>query len=288
MLAALRNGADLAIGSRHVSGGSAAGLGGQWRHRMSDLATRIALTVLPVKLTDPMSGFFMIRAELFRELAPRLTGQGFKILLDLLLSSPRRLVVEEVPVIFRPRLAGESKLDILIALQFGGLLVDKFFRGLVPLRFLSFALVGSAGVVVHLCALDLARRAGIDFAWSQGIATFVAMLGNFYLNNTVTYRTVRLRGPALLIGLAMFVLVCSLGAIANVGIARMIYSGHGGWTPAGLIGALVGTVWNYAISATLVWNRRPPAAPRLSATRPDLNRGMGERSETHLFGGARK
>ncbi len=262
MLAALRAGADLAVGSRHVSGGSAAGLAGQWRHRISDSATRIAQLVLPVRLTDPMSGFFMLRADLFRQVAPQLTGQGFKILLDIVLSSSRRLVVKEVPVVFQPRLAGESKLDVLIALQFAGLLLDKLCHGVVPLRFISFSLVGLLGVGVHLLILDTARLFGIHFAVAQLIATVLAMLGNFYLNNVVTYRTVRLRGPALLRGLALFMLVCSLGAAANIGIAQLIYTAHGGWTPSALVGAVVGAVWNYAISATLVWNRRvvSPAA----------------------------
>jgi dolichol-phosphate mannosyltransferase len=256
MLAALRDGADLAVGSRHVAGGSNAGLASAWRHRISDMGIRVAQMALPVKLTDPMSGFFMLRRDLFERLAPRLTGQGFKILLDLVLSSPEKLRLREIPVQFQARVAGESKLDVLILLQFAGLLVDKVFRGAVPLRFISFGLVGLIGVAVHLTVVNLARETGLRFEWAQITGTFVAMLANFYLNNVVTYRSVRLRGPALLRGLALFVAVCSLGAIANVGIARTIYDAHGGWTPSALVGAAVGMVWNYAISATLVWNRR--------------------------------
>ncbi len=256
MLAALSEGVDLAVGSRHVAGGSAAGLSGRWRHGISNLGIRVAQMALPVRLTDPMSGFFMLRRDLFVRLAPRLTGQGFKILLDLILSSPEKLRVREVPVTFQPRVAGESKLDVLILLQFAGLLVDKLLRGAVPLRFISFGLVGLIGVGVHLSVLDTARSAGLPFEWAQIVATFIAMLANFFLNNAVTYRSVRLRGPALLPGLLLFLAVCSLGAVANVGIARTIYGAHGGWTPSALVGAAVGMVWNYAISATLVWNRK--------------------------------
>ena len=256
LLAALRGGADLAIGSRHVAGGSAQGLAGQRRHSVSQMGIRIAQMVLPVRLSDPMSGFFMLRRSLFERLAPRLTGQGFKILLDLVLSSPERLRVQEVPLRFQPRLAGESKLDVLIMLQFAGLLIDKTLGGTVPLRLISFALVGLVGVGVHLTALDVGRAAGLQFEVSQIAATFIAMLANFFLNNVVTYRTVRLRGRRMLRGLLLFIAVCSLGAIANVGIARMIYDAHGGWTPSALLGAAIGMVWNYAMSATLVWNRR--------------------------------
>jgi dolichol-phosphate mannosyltransferase len=126
----------------------------------------------------------------------------------------------------------------------------------VPLRLISFGLVGLVGVGVHLSVLDIAGSAGLHFQGAQIVATFTAMLANFYLNNAVTYRSVRLRGPALLPGLVLFIAVCSLGAIANVGIARTIYDAHGGWTPSALVGAAVGMVWNYAMSATLVWNRR--------------------------------
>ena len=256
LLAALRAGADLAVASRHVEGGSADGLAGTWRHTISNLATRMVHLTMKVKLTDPMSGFFVLRRTLFERLAPRLTGQGFKILLDLLLSSPETLIVREVPARFHRRVAGESKLDVLIMLQFAGLLIDKLLRGTVPLRFIAFGLVGLIGVGVHLAALRTAGLAGLSFSTSEIVATLVAMLANFYVNNAVTYRSVRLRGPALVQGLLLFVLVCSLGAIANVGIARALYHADGGWTLPAILGAAIGMVWNYAMSATLVWNRR--------------------------------
>ena len=87
-------------------------------------------------------------------------------------------------------------------------------------------------------------------------ATIVAMVVNFQLNNTLTYRAQRLRGPALWRGLALFMVVCGLGAIANIGIAKMLYAGHTGWNPAGAAGAAIGLVWNYAVSSTLVWRTR--------------------------------
>jgi dolichol-phosphate mannosyltransferase len=256
MLARLREGAEVAVASRHVEGGDTAGLANAWRQRISAAGTQLAQSMAGVALTDPMSGFFALRRELFDELAPRLTGQGFKILLDLLLSAPRPLRVAEVPARFHARQAGESKLDVLVLTQFAGLLFDKLTGGLVPLRFVSFALVGGLGVLVHLAVLATGRAAGLDFAQSQVLATLVAMAANFWLNNSVTYRAMRLRGPRLWRGLALFAIVCGLGAIANVGIARTLYAAHAGWNPAGVMGAMVGGVWNYAMSATLVWRSR--------------------------------
>ncbi len=202
----------------------------------------------------------MLPRPLFERLAPHLTGQGFKILLDLVLTAGRGVRVVEIPAMFRPRLSGESKLDVLVVTQFAALLFDKAAGGLVPLRFIAFAGVGAVGVLVHLAVLT-ALRPGVlfgpmPFEGAQVVATLVAMLANFQLNNVLTYRDRRLRGRRLWRGLALFVLVCGLGAIANIGIANVLYADHITWTAAGLAGAAIGVVWNYAVSTTLVWRPR--------------------------------
>ena len=199
----------------------------------------------------------MLPRPLFETLTPNLTGQGFKILVDLTLSSPAPLRVIEVPYIFHERVAGTSKLDALVLVQFAGLLLDKVLGGLLPLRFISFALVGALGVLVHLGVLTTALKlVGLQFEAAQTIATAVAMACNFELNNEITYRDQRLRGPRLWRGLLLFMLVCSLGAVANVGIAKTLYETNTSWSIAGAIGAIIGVVWNYAVSATLVWRAR--------------------------------
>ncbi|OYV54046.1 MAG: dolichol monophosphate mannose synthase [Rhodospirillales bacterium 20-60-12] len=256
MLQAAERGADLVIGSRHVQGGDAAGLSSSARARLSDAGIRIAQAILPVKLSDPMSGFFLLRRDLFERRARRLTGQGFKILLDLVLAAPDKLNIVEVPYKFRPRQAGQSKLDALVLAQFAGLLIDKTLRGTVPLRFIVFAMVGLFGVGVNLLILSIARHAGLSFTSAQTIGTIVAMVANFQLNNQLTYRAQRLRGPKFIRGLILFMLVCGLGAIANIGIANALYAENAGGLPAGAAGAAVGVVWNYAVSATLVWRVR--------------------------------
>ena len=256
MLQALANGADMAVGSRHVEGGDSSGLSSPLRVKLSETGIRVAQMVTKTSITDPMSGFFLLPRPLFEQLAARLTGQGFKILLDLILAAPSRLTIAEIPYKFRPRIAGESKLDVLVLAQFAGLLIDKLLGGAVPLRFISFALVGGFGVLVNLLVLQLARSTGLDFATSQTIGTIVAMVANFQLNNQLTYRAQRLKGPRAWRGLMLFLAVCSLGAIANVGIARALYAENGSTLFSGAAGAAVGVVWNYAVSATLVWRVR--------------------------------
>jgi dolichol-phosphate mannosyltransferase len=258
MLSALQAGGyDLAVASRHVEGGDASGLPSRWRHMLSDGGIWLAQAFLPVRLTDPMSGFFMLPRRLFEDLARGLNGQGFKILLDLVLSSTAPLRVLEVPARFRERAAGESKMDALVMIQFAGLLLDKVFGGLLPLRFFSFGLVGALGILIHLAVLATLRQGTVlGFETEQALATLVAMAFNFQLNNAITYRDQRLKGPRLWRGLMLFVVVCGFGAVANIGIAQMLYEQHTNWTIAGGIGAMIGVVWNYAISATLVWRSR--------------------------------
>ena len=256
MLEALRTGRyDLVVGSRHVEGGDAAGLSNAWRHRLSQAGIRVAQAVLPVPLTDPVSGFFMLPRRFMEDVAPQLTAQGFKILLDLVLSAPSAPRVLEVPMRFRPRVAGESKLDPQVMVQFAGLLVDKAVGRFVPPRFVSFAAIGALGIVVHLLALRAGFALDLGFDRAQALATGVAMAANFGLNNAVTYRDRRLKGAAFWRGLILFMVLCGFGAAANVGVAEMLVE-RSGWTVAGTAGALLSVVWNYAVSSTLVWPTR--------------------------------
>jgi dolichol-phosphate mannosyltransferase len=235
MLDAVAKGADMAVGSRHVEGGDSSGLSSPLRVKLSETGIKVAQLVTGTTITDPMSGFF---------------------LLDLILASPKRLNVTEIPYKFRPRAAGESKLDVLVLAQFAGMLIDKALHGTVPLRFLSFALVGGVGVLVNLVVLQAATMLGFGFATAQTLGTIVAMVANFQLNNQLTYRAQRLKGLRAWRGLALFLLVCGLGAIANIGIAKALYAENGRSLFSGAAGAAVGVVWNYAVSATLVWRVR--------------------------------
>jgi dolichol-phosphate mannosyltransferase len=259
MLEALEQGrAEIAVGSRHVAGGDAAAGLSPLRRGVSRAGAALARALLPVRVADPMSGFFMLPRPLAEELAPRLSATGFKILLDLLLSAPRPLRVLELPYRFRARAAGESKLDALVLVEYLGLLLHKALGGAVPLRFLAFAAVGAVGLVVHLAVLSLAHGAlAMGFGAAQWAATLAAMTANFLLNNRITYRDQRLRGARLVRGLLLFYLVCGIGAVANVGVASLLLrDGIFDWGVAGAAGALLTLVWNYAVSSTLVWRAR--------------------------------
>lgn len=259
MLAALRDdpALDLAIGSRFVAGGST----GEWdrdRVAKSAFATRLSRYAVKTDLSDPMSGFFMIRSAILRDLVPRLGGIGFKILLDIIAASARPLAFVELPYTFRTRTAGESKLDHVVAMEYLIALYDRRFGRVVPVRFAMFSAIGALGTGVHMGVLSLAYvLLGWTFLAAQIVATVAALTFNFFLNNALTYRDRRLRGwRALLDGWVSFALVCSVGAVANVGVAAFLHDARqGAWAASALLGVLVGAVWNYALSSRFTWGR---------------------------------
>ena len=245
---------DVVVASRHAAGGGF----GDWqrsRRRISDLGRRLGRLVVKAELSDPMSGFFMIERRAFERAMRGLSGQGFKILLDIFASSPTPLAFAELPYEFRRRLHGESKLDTLVGWEYLMLLLDKLTGGVLPVRFLLFGTIGAFGVLTHLATLWLVLRSGlVGFPAAQAAATIVAMTGNFLLNNLFTYRDSRLRGWRVATGLLSFYAVCGVGAAANVGVAFELFGAGHAWWLAGLGGAAVGVVWNYAVSSLVTWN----------------------------------
>lgn len=256
MFTAIRDGADLVVGSRYVEGGSSSNGLSSVRQWGSETATTLAKRFLRIELSDPMSGFFMIRREKVEAIAGALSREGFKILLDIVASTPERLKTVEVPFTFRERQAGESKLDSLVTAEYLGLLFSKISGGVLPVRFLMFLAVGASGIVVHLATLKMASYAfALTFSWAQFTATMVAMTWNFILNNQLTYRDRRLSGLPFVYGLVTFYAVCSLGTLANVGAASWIYGFKPSQMLAGLAGAILGSVFNYAASSVLTWRK---------------------------------
>lgn len=246
--------ADLAVGTRYADGGGF----GAWdarRRYASQFATRIAQGIARTQLSDPMSGFFAISRPALEGALPRLSGIGFKILLDLAASSKEPLKVVEVPYEFRTREAGESKLGARVALEYLTLLIDKKIGRFIPLRLLSFLAVGALGVGVHLAVLGGSVRLGVAFVTAEVLAVLSAMTFNFLLNNAFTYRDRRLKGFRMVTGLLSFYAVCLVGAAANVGVGTWVNDTDGRWWLAGVAGAAIGAVWNFAVSSVVTWRR---------------------------------
>lgn len=266
MLAALDTGDyDIAVASRFAEGASTEAWNRPDRVKASGVANAIARKLTGVELTDPMSGYFMLRAETLRADAHRLSGVGFKILLDILATVDTPLRVKEFPLAFAARAAGESKLDRTIVFEFLVGLYDRWLGRIIPTRFALFGTIGAVGVVVHMAVLavflqifggTLKGQLVTAFEVGQTVAATVAMTFNFVLNNALTYSDKRLSGFApLLRGWAKFALTCSVGLTANIGVAAILVRFGVHEYPAAITGIIVGSVWNFALSSRFVWGR---------------------------------
>jgi dolichol-phosphate mannosyltransferase len=259
MYAALERGeANLAVGTRVDDPSQPGGLSPA-RKKLSDLGKWFFGLIAGIGVSDPMSGFFMTKREIVAQLAPKLSPDGFKILVDVVLTARSGLKVVEVPYVFRPRTAGESKLSPLVGLDFLGLVAHHATGGLLPTRFALFAMIGGVGLILHLLVLIVLLHGGApeDFTFAQIAATVAAMASNFVLNNEITYRNRRYRGVGKIGGFLIFAALCSVGAVANVNVASALYHwNRGSWLTGGIAGALIGLVWNYAASNTFVWRNR--------------------------------
>ncbi|MCZ4271446.1 glycosyltransferase [Maritalea porphyrae] len=257
MFEMVTGGKDLVLASRFYGGQTAEEGLTKFREVGSNVANWIANLVTGTKITDPMTGFFMLKRERFEHVAPKLSSEGFKILLDIIatarnMGSP--LDIGEVGFKFRARHDGESKMSPLVAVQFFGLALSKMTGGLLPVSFLLFALVGAFGVVVHLVALTLASSLfGFNFTNAQLFATLVAMTSNFHLNNILTYANQQLRGPKYWRGLLSFYAVCAIPAIANVSVAAFIFEKNSLFYVAAIAGILISMVFNYAMTRIFTW-----------------------------------
>ena len=247
---------DVASASRFLEPSHLEGLS-EHREQLSRVGIWLCRLIVKADLTDPLTGCFVVSRTVINEVVERLSLRGFKILLDIFASSRRPLAYREFPMHFRRRYSGESKLDTLVSIEFLTVVADKLVGRWIPIRFVAFVLVGSFGVLVHIAVLATAFRwLALDFAVSQALATYTAMTVNYFVNNQFTYRDMRLRGFAMLGGLLSFVAICTVGAVVNLQVAKVLFEHGVMWLLAGLLGAVVGSVWNFGVSSTLTWRVR--------------------------------
>ena len=254
MLETIRDGGfDLVVGSRNVAGGSM-GTMGRRRLFLSRMGRRLCRLE---QVSDPMSGFFVIRRTAFEGVAHRLSGIGFKILLDIVMSARGGLRIAEVPYHFRLRQHGASKLDMVEGMAYIELLLDKLMGGVIPARFLLYCAVGTVGVAIHLLLLwSFLRLAGLGFTRSQALATLLVMMLNYALNNSVTWRDRTRSGWRFWSGMATYCLACLLGAAVNVAVSSVAAREGMPWALAGVTGLMFSAVWNYGVTSIVTWRHR--------------------------------
>jgi len=254
---------DIVVGSRNVSGG---GMGEFAANRvaLSNTGRKLSDAICKVAVSDPMSGFFLLTRQYFHRVVHNLSNVGFKILVDLLATARGKVRLGEVPYTFRNREHGESKLDILVGIEYLQLLLDKVTGGIVPVSYLLFGMVGLIGVVCNLLlAILLVQFSSASFKEAQFLGALITIAINFFLNNQITFRFARLRGMRMLQGLCFFYLSCSVGLLAQVALAYSLQQVGAHWLVATLAGVLVGSVWNYSMAYLLVWHVRRRRTDRL-------------------------
>lgn len=255
MLHLLREGsADMVVGTRFDGTGSTGDGLAPRRKFISQSATLLTRLFFRVKISDPMSGFFMMKQEVFCRVSDNLSAVGFKIMMDIVINHRGDLAIAEVPYTMRARHQGTSKLDWLVAVEYVAMLISLKLKKILPPRFIIFAGVGCTGLGVHAATLYLATHINDSaFLINQSLATLVAMTSNFFLNNEVTFRPQKLRGRMVVYGLLSFYVACGMGAIINLAVSQLLYAGNVPFMIAGVAGALIAAIWNYLTTRHSVW-----------------------------------
>ena len=267
LLEAIQQGADLAVGSRHVEGGGVS----EWslmRRVLSRGAQTVGLLLLPRvvgRVSDPMSGYFMVRREAIA--GPLLNPKGYKILLEVL---GRGTIdsIAEVGYVFQERQEGASKvtwrqyidyIHHLLRLRLGGRL-SRLHQRFPMQRFVRFGLVGLSGVVVDMAILYLLHSTlGLPLTRSKIVAAEVAILNNFIWNDAWTFADISMLQQgwsARLKRLLKFNLVCLAGLVLNVLVLNVVYNlifGQRWAYLANLVAIAVVTFWNFWLNLKLSW-----------------------------------
>ncbi len=248
---------DVVVGSRFTAKGEISKKAfSKKREFGSKVMTFLIKKVLNIKSTDPLSGFFMVKKETFSNVSGNLQTQGFKVLADFLATSGKNIEIKEVGYSFKNRIAGESKMSFITALELIGLIFSQILKGKISIRFILFCMVGMSGIFVQLLITGLAMLLINQFPTSQTLGIIAAMTSNYFLNNIITFQERKLKSLDLVRGLFSFYLICTLGAFANIAIATYIFSFSTNWLISSFIGAIFGAVWNFTLTSTFTWKSR--------------------------------
>jgi dolichol-phosphate mannosyltransferase len=258
--AGIRDGADLVVASRYTPGGSSSGLAGGYRHLVSQgsrLLTKLLFRTALIQLSDPMSGFFAVRASSL-ELAD-LRPLGYKVLLELVVRNrPGRVV--EIPYTFAPRHAGQSKSTLAEGLRFLRHLARLRLDG--QLRMLGYAAIGTSGLAPNLAALYLLSGVlGVHHLIAAVLANQVAIAWNFTLTDLLLFRH-RRHHRSLLGRVWRFLLLGNADLVLRLpSVAVLVGSGHINYLKANLLALGVSVVIRFLVLDRLVYLRRPSHTP---------------------------
>jgi dolichol-phosphate mannosyltransferase len=255
----MERGSDLAVATRHVEGGGVSDWSA-FRRFISRGAQIIGLVVLPDvvgRVSDPMSGYFMVRRSAVQDVD--LHPLGYKILIEVL-ARGRSKWIGEVPYVFRERDQGESKVTLKVYGDYLRHLLRLRVSSLPLARFMRFALVGCSGVVVDMGLLFVLSdpiMLGWGLTRSKLIASELAIVNNFLWNDSWTFHDVSARHPGgkyKLRRYAKFQAICFAGLMLNTILLNLQFNLLGvNRYVANAIAILVVTGWNFWLNLKLSW-----------------------------------
>jgi dolichol-phosphate mannosyltransferase len=262
---AVVRGNDLALASRNVEGGGVS----NWslrRRLLSRGAQVMGLLILPGvlgRVSDPMSGYFMLRRAVIADVP--LSPVGYKILIEVI-GRGRIARLTEVGYVFRERSEGESKVSWRIYLDYLRHLL-RLRGSQLPLgRLLRFAVVGLSGLVVDMGLLYLLsdpRQLGWGLTRSKLLAAEIAIVNNFVWNDLWTFRDLARAQPGLRQAVrrfAKFNAICSMGLAFNVLLLNLMYGGlHLDRYVANAVAIGLVTLWNFWLNLKLSWRASSPS-----------------------------
>ncbi len=265
---------QLAIGSRGVAGGSYGDFS-KTRRFISWVAATMARVMLPMGVKDPMSGFFVVRREVFAECADRINPLGFKNLLEFIGRNPG-IRIKEIGYKFRLREFGETKLSGSVIRNYMIALYDMRFGKYISSTFMMYAFVGCTGVVVNI--LGFAFGELLNFPrFNSGLTALdplyasvpfgiqLSILTNFLLNNYITFYESRHKGSALVRGFVLFQIISMVGIVIQWSVFQLLQTNGflEGYVAESLrsymnnaIGIILATVGNYYLNANVTWGVR--------------------------------
>ncbi len=257
LLAEIKRGADVAAASRHVTDGGVS----DWsvvRRFLSRGAQTVGLVILPGvvgRVSDPMSGYFMVRRSCIA--GKTMNPAGYKILIEVLGRGDIRWI-GEVGYVFQERQEGESKVTWKQYIEYLRHLLRLRFARWPMGKFVRFGIVGFSGVFVNMGVLYVLRDiVNWELTRSLIIAAELAIISNFLWNDLWTFGDISKRQPGnrqRLKRLLKFNTICLMGLILNVLLVNLMFNVFGmNAYLANLIAIVAVTLWNFWINMKLSW-----------------------------------
>lgn len=244
---AVSSGADMAIGSRYVSGGEAREFS-LYRRLNSGTATLLCRPLVGGGVRDPLAGLFCVKRSTLEGAA--LSPTGYKIGLEILVRA-RPIRIIELPITFGSRAAGDSKMTRREQIKYLRHLARLYaHRFPVGLQAASFCLVGGFGMVLDLSMMAVLTGVGWGFFSARAVSILAAMHFNFVLNRAITFK--RQASDRVVRQYGRFMLSCTLGAAISWSVSSGLFAGLPLLRPLYpllcVAGIIAGTATNFLLS----------------------------------------